>query len=50
VGALAGLVRTRSGALLAFDLTADGVPFGRTQATQAALDRLAAALAACGCP
>ncbi len=50
VGALAGLVRTRSGALLAFALAADGVPFGRTLATQAALDRLAASLSSCGCP
>ena len=50
VGALAGLVRTRSGRLLAFDLTANAVPIGGTRAAQAALDRLAATLASCGCP
>ena len=50
VSALAGLVRTRDGRLLAFDLTADNAPLGRTLATQRALDRLAAALAGCGCP
>ncbi|GAC1443539.1 MAG: hypothetical protein NVSMB55_17360 [Mycobacteriales bacterium] len=49
VSALAGLVRTRDGRLLAFDFTADGVPFGATLASQTALDRLAAALAGCGC-
>jgi D-alanyl-D-alanine carboxypeptidase/D-alanyl-D-alanine-endopeptidase (penicillin-binding protein 4) len=49
VSALAGLVRTRSGRLLAFDVTADGVPLTGTLAAQAALDRVATALAACGC-
>lgn len=49
VSALAGLVRTADGRLLAFDLTADGVPLGSTRRAEAALDRLAAALAACGC-
>ena len=49
VSALAGLVRTRDGRLLAFDLTADSVPIGSTLASQTALDRLAAALAGCGC-
>ena len=49
VSALAGLVRTRSGALLAFDLTADGVPVGATLGAQRALDTVAAALAGCGC-
>ena len=49
VSALAGLVRTRDGRLLAFDLTADSVPYGSTLASQGALDRLAATLAACGC-
>ncbi len=49
VSALAGLVRTADGRLLAFDLTADGVPLGATRGAEAALDRLAAALAACGC-
>lgn len=50
VSALAGLVRTADGRLLAFDLTAQGVPFGvATLQAEAALDRLAAALASCGC-
>ena len=49
VSALAGLVRTADGRLLAFDLTADGVPMGATLQAEAALDELAAALAACGC-
>ena len=50
VSALAGLVRTADGRLLAFDLTAQGVPFGAaTLRAEAALDRLAAGLAACGC-
>ena len=49
VSALAGLVLTADGRLLAFDLTADAVPTGATRGAEAALDRLAAALAACGC-
>jgi serine-type D-Ala-D-Ala carboxypeptidase/endopeptidase (penicillin-binding protein 4) len=49
VSALAGLVRARDGRLLAFDFTADSVPFSKTLAAQAALDRLAAARASCGC-
>ncbi|MCW2501661.1 MAG: D-alanyl-D-alanine carboxypeptidase (penicillin-binding protein 4)-like protein [Frankiales bacterium] len=49
VSALAGLVRTRDGRLLAFDATADGVSLTGTLQAQAALDRLAARLAACGC-
>ncbi len=49
VSALAGLVRTADGRLLAFDLTADAVPIGATRAAERALDRLAAALASCGC-
>jgi D-alanyl-D-alanine carboxypeptidase/D-alanyl-D-alanine-endopeptidase (penicillin-binding protein 4) len=49
VSALAGLVRTRDGRLLAFDFTANSVPLGSTLASQTALDRLAAVLAGCGC-
>lgn len=49
VSALAGLVRTQSGRLLAFDLTADGVPLTGTLKAQAALDRIATVLASCGC-
>jgi D-alanyl-D-alanine carboxypeptidase/D-alanyl-D-alanine-endopeptidase (penicillin-binding protein 4) len=49
VSALAGLVRTKDGRLLAFDFTADSVPLTKTLASQTALDRLAAALAGCGC-
>jgi D-alanyl-D-alanine carboxypeptidase/D-alanyl-D-alanine-endopeptidase (penicillin-binding protein 4) len=49
VSALAGLVRTRDGRLLAFDFTADAVPLSLALASQTALDRLAAALAGCGC-
>jgi D-alanyl-D-alanine carboxypeptidase/D-alanyl-D-alanine-endopeptidase (penicillin-binding protein 4) len=49
VSALAGLVVTRDGRLLAFDLTADGVALGATAAAQKALDRVATALASCGC-
>jgi D-alanyl-D-alanine carboxypeptidase len=49
VSALAGLVTTRTGGVLAFDVTADRVPVGGTAAAEAALDRVATALAACGC-
>ena len=49
VSALAGLVRTRGGRLLAFDVTADGVSLTGTLKAQAALDQVAAALAGCGC-
>lgn len=49
VSALAGLVRTRDGRLLAFDVTADAVAAGTTGSAEDALDRLAAALASCGC-
>jgi len=49
VSALAGLVRTAGGRLLAFDLTADGVPPGANRQAEAALDALAGALAGCGC-
>ncbi|MBW3648446.1 MAG: D-alanyl-D-alanine carboxypeptidase/D-alanyl-D-alanine-endopeptidase [Actinobacteria bacterium] len=47
--ALAGLVQTADGRLLAFDLTADGVPPGALGGAEKALDRLAGSLAACGC-
>lgn len=49
VSALAGVVRTAEGRLLAFDLVADGVPLGANKGAEAALDRLASSLAACGC-
>jgi len=49
VSALAGLVVTRTGGVLAFDVTADGVPLGGTLSAEAALDRVATALASCGC-
>jgi D-alanyl-D-alanine carboxypeptidase/D-alanyl-D-alanine-endopeptidase (penicillin-binding protein 4) len=49
VSALAGLVRTADGRLLAFDLTADRVPPGANRKAEAALDALAGALAGCGC-
>jgi D-alanyl-D-alanine carboxypeptidase/D-alanyl-D-alanine-endopeptidase (penicillin-binding protein 4) len=49
VSALAGVVRTQDGRLLSFAVSSDGVPDGATGAAQAALDRFAAALAACGC-
>ncbi len=50
VSALAGLVRTADGRLLAFDLTSNSVPLGATRRAERALDALAARLAACGCP
>ena len=49
VSALAGLVRTRSGVLLAFDATANGFPVSSLVAAQGALDRIATVLASCGC-
>jgi D-alanyl-D-alanine carboxypeptidase/D-alanyl-D-alanine-endopeptidase (penicillin-binding protein 4) len=49
VSALAGLVRTRDGRLLAFDVAADAVPSGATRRAEEALDRLVAAFASCGC-
>ena len=49
VVALAGLVRDRSGRLLVFAFIAPHVPAGGTLAAEAALDRVAAAFAACGC-
>jgi D-alanyl-D-alanine carboxypeptidase/D-alanyl-D-alanine-endopeptidase (penicillin-binding protein 4) len=47
--ALAGLVTTAGGRLLAFDATANGIAVGSTVRAQRALDAVAAALAACGC-
>jgi D-alanyl-D-alanine carboxypeptidase/D-alanyl-D-alanine-endopeptidase (penicillin-binding protein 4) len=49
VSALAGLVRTADGRLLAFAVVADAVPGGRHLAAEDALDRLVAGLASCGC-
>jgi len=49
VSALAGVVRTREGRLLAFTLVAAGVPLGANREAENALDRLATSLAACGC-
>ena len=50
VSALAGLVRTADGRLLAFDLTAGAVPLGANRRAERALDALASRIAACGCP
>jgi D-alanyl-D-alanine carboxypeptidase/D-alanyl-D-alanine-endopeptidase (penicillin-binding protein 4) len=49
VSALAGLVRTAEGRLLAFALSADAVPSGGIRAAERVLDRLASSFAACGC-
>jgi len=49
VSALAGLVVDEDGRLLAFDLTADSLGAVGVAAAEAALDRLAATLAGCGC-
>jgi D-alanyl-D-alanine carboxypeptidase/D-alanyl-D-alanine-endopeptidase (penicillin-binding protein 4) len=49
VSALAGLVVDAEGRLLAFDVTADAVPTASLRPAEAALDRVAATLAACGC-
>jgi D-alanyl-D-alanine carboxypeptidase/D-alanyl-D-alanine-endopeptidase (penicillin-binding protein 4) len=49
VTSLAGTVRDASGRLLVFALDADRAPPGGSYAADAALDRVAAALAACGC-
>lgn len=49
VSALAGLVRTDDGRLLAFAIAADAVPLGANRGAEAALDRLAASFASCGC-
>ncbi|WP_342199554.1 D-alanyl-D-alanine carboxypeptidase/D-alanyl-D-alanine endopeptidase [Micromonospora cremea] len=48
VHAIAGLVTTADGRLLTFAVLTDQVPGGREEA-QPALDRIAAALASCGC-
>lgn len=48
VDALAGLVTTADGRVLAFALLADAVPVDQESA-RVALDRIAAALAGCGC-
>lgn len=50
VSALAGLLRTADGRLLAFDLTTNSVPLGANRRAERALDALAARLAVCGCP
>jgi len=49
VHSLAGMVRTRSGTLLAFAVASDSVPVPKTLDARAALDRAAAVLANCGC-
>ena len=49
VSALAGLLRTREGRLLAFDLAAVGAPFAATRQLQSALDQVAAVVVSCGC-
>lgn len=47
--ALAGVVETADGRLLVFAFVADAVPPGGRYPAEAALDELAAVLAACGC-
>lgn len=49
VAALAGYLRDSSGATLVFATIATGVPMTGTAVTEAALDRLTASLAVCGC-
>ena len=49
VSSLAGAVRDASGRLLLFALDADRAPPGGSRAADIALDRVVAALAACGC-
>jgi serine-type D-Ala-D-Ala carboxypeptidase/endopeptidase (penicillin-binding protein 4) len=49
VSSLAGAVRDAAGRLLVFALDADRAPPGGNYAAEAALDRVAATLAACGC-
>ncbi|MEU8375566.1 MULTISPECIES: D-alanyl-D-alanine carboxypeptidase/D-alanyl-D-alanine-endopeptidase [unclassified Micromonospora] len=49
VHAIAGLVTTRDGRLLTFAVLTDQAPGGDPEVTRAALDRIAGALAGCGC-
>jgi D-alanyl-D-alanine carboxypeptidase/D-alanyl-D-alanine-endopeptidase (penicillin-binding protein 4) len=49
VAALAGYLDDASGRVLAFAVIANGVPLNATARTEAAIDRLAAGLASCGC-
>jgi D-alanyl-D-alanine carboxypeptidase/D-alanyl-D-alanine-endopeptidase (penicillin-binding protein 4) len=49
VNTLAGFTVDADGRLLVFAVLADHVPAGGTPAARAAMDRVAAALAACGC-
>ncbi|WP_329019521.1 D-alanyl-D-alanine carboxypeptidase/D-alanyl-D-alanine-endopeptidase [Micromonospora rifamycinica] len=49
VHAIAGLVTTRDGRLLTFAVLTDQAPAGDPEVTRAALDRIAGALAGCGC-
>jgi D-alanyl-D-alanine carboxypeptidase/D-alanyl-D-alanine-endopeptidase (penicillin-binding protein 4) len=49
VTTLAGYVHDRSGRLLIFSFDSDRTPSGGTHAAEQALDRIVAALAACGC-
>jgi D-alanyl-D-alanine carboxypeptidase/D-alanyl-D-alanine-endopeptidase (penicillin-binding protein 4) len=49
VSALSGVVLDTGGRQLAFAVVADGVPPGGNDSAELALDRIGAALAACGC-
>jgi D-alanyl-D-alanine carboxypeptidase/D-alanyl-D-alanine-endopeptidase (penicillin-binding protein 4) len=49
IHSLAGVVRDRTGTLLAFAVATDSSPTAKALETRATLDRLAAALAGCGC-
>ncbi|GIJ51801.1 D-alanyl-D-alanine carboxypeptidase [Virgisporangium aliadipatigenens] len=49
VSGIAGVVTTKDGRLLAFAILADNVPVGGTGPAQDALDKIAVALANCGC-